>query len=512
MKNLGKDLKERYLLKLIGLFLCLIFVCGVPHPAAAMQAVNIDGAGIGISGIDGKVYTPADFSEDVVILFFGRTSCPNTRGMIAHVQELTQCYSSVKAVLMDIEQTDSGMESYAAANPQVLVAHKSGGYNSLLSRLLNQAGISAGRITLPGTFVMGRDRKIAYASTGMDKDGLTDAIVALLPAGSSTHAYDTVITVQPTCSSTGLQVRRCRNCGQEEPGSEEEVPMKAHSAGKKATCTEPQKCTVCGKELAPAKGHSPGKEATCIEPQRCTVCGEELVPMKGHSPGKEATCTEPQRCTVCGEELAPMKEHSPGRKATCTEPQRCTVCLEVLNPALGHDYEDTVIAPTATEAGYTLHVCSRCQDSYTDSYVEATGSSPEQEEQPSGPVDPSASAPSRPVAEGMSVPKKTTDSTSLKLNLKRPAFRSVKRRSGTRAVVKWKKVSGVDGYELQMSRKAKKGFSQIARLSAKKTSYTKKKLSKKKTYYFRVRAYKQVAGQYYYSAWSKVKKLSGVKK
>ena len=40
---------------------------------------------------------------------------------------------------------------------------------------------------------------------------------------------------------------------------------------------------------------------------------------------------------------------------------------------LGHDYDSVVTEPTCEEQGYTTHTCSRCEDSYVDSYVEASG-------------------------------------------------------------------------------------------------------------------------------------------
>lgn len=39
-------------------------------------------------------------------------------------------------------------------------------------------------------------------------------------------------------------------------------------------------------------------------------------------------------------------------------------------PALGHAYVSRVVAPTMTERGYTLHTCSRCGNSYKDTYVD----------------------------------------------------------------------------------------------------------------------------------------------
>ena len=35
-------------------------------------------------------------------------------------------------------------------------------------------------------------------------------------------------------------------------------------------------------------------------------------------------------------------------------------------PPLGHDFQETVIAPTAEAEGYTLHTCSRCGETYRD--------------------------------------------------------------------------------------------------------------------------------------------------
>lgn len=102
------------------------------------------------------------------------------------------------------------------------------------------------------------------------------------------------------------------------------------------------------------------KEATCTEQglqkRTCTICGEsqtQVINAKGHSYNnwsveKAATCTESgieyRKCISCG------------YKETRTI------------SAKGHVYVDTVIAPTATEKGYTLHKCSVCGNSYKDNY------------------------------------------------------------------------------------------------------------------------------------------------
>lgn len=102
--------------------------------------------------------------------------------------------------------------------------------------------------------------------------------------------------------------------------------------------------------------------------------------------------TKRHDCTLCDysytEELQPTGSHSfttrpttqPGHSATCTSAGKayriCTKCNygEVISdpsqPALGHDYVSTVVAPTSTEKGYTQHKCSRCGDSYQDTFVD----------------------------------------------------------------------------------------------------------------------------------------------
>ena len=72
--------------------------------------------------------------------------------------------------------------------------------------------------------------------------------------------------------------------------------------------------------------------------------------------------------------------------------------------------------------------------------------------------------------------------------------------------VKYKKVKGAGGYEVQWSKK--KSFSGKKVKKTKKLKYTiKRKDKKRKKYYVRVRAYKKVNGKYYYGKYSKKKKV-----
>lgn len=93
-------------------------------------------------------------------------------------------------------------------------------------------------------------------------------------------------------------------------------------------------------------------------------------------------------------ELSPSGSHSfivvpagpMGSSPTCTKAgtalKACTNCNysfmteDPSQPALGHSYTDTVVAPAPGVQGYTQHTCSRCGDSYTDTYVDALPTDP----------------------------------------------------------------------------------------------------------------------------------------
>lgn len=64
---------------------------------------------------------------------------------------------------------------------------------------------------------------------------------------------------------------------------------------------------------------------------------------------------------------------------TATAVVSCALCFTACGNGSGnegdnghtHEYTQTVVAPTCTERGYTLHKCNDCDDSYKDGYVNA---------------------------------------------------------------------------------------------------------------------------------------------
>lgn len=85
----------------------------------------------------------------------------------------------------------------------------------------------------------------------------------------------------------------------------------------------------------------------------------------------------------------------------------------------------------------------------------------------------------------------------------------VKKASGRKAKVTWKKVSGVTGYQIQYATNKKFTKAKTVKVKgAAKTSKTLTKLKKGKTYYVRIRTYKTVSGKNYTSVWSSAKKVT----
>ena len=99
--------------------------------------------------------------------------------------------------------------------------------------------------------------------------------------------------------------------------------------------------------------------------------------------------------------------------------------------------------------------------------------------------------------------------TQAKVTVKKTTLKSAKNAKGKKLVVKWKKNTAGNGYQIQYStsKKFAKGNKTKTISKNKTTSYTIKKLKKKKTYYVRIRTYKKVSGKTYYSGWSSVKKV-----
>ncbi|MBQ9946265.1 MAG: InlB B-repeat-containing protein [Clostridia bacterium] len=203
------------------------------------------------------------------------------------------------------------------------------------------------------------------------------------------HSLDAgVITTAPTCLEEGTMTFSCVNCTYKTATA---VAATGHSftdvAAKAATCKEQginahKDCSGCLKHYPsdasvnapysealsdsevyiPALPHTPGDEADCENDQICTVCLSVITKAYGH---KETTVYETADATCTNE-------------GTYTEKTVCSVCNKVLSSTvktgkLPHSYIETVVAPNCTDAGYTLHTCEVCSDSYKDNEKPSLG-------------------------------------------------------------------------------------------------------------------------------------------
>lgn len=144
----------------------------------------------------------------------------------------------------------------------------------------------------------------------------------------------------------------------------------------------------------PADTTTAAPETTTAAPETTPAPETTTEHVHEYAPNVQApTCSAPGYTVYicsCGENYmgdnVPALDHAYGEwvtttAATCTnagiQTRVCTACqtaeTQAINP-IGHKYVDTVTAPTKTTQGYTVHTCSVCKDSYTDSYTNATGS------------------------------------------------------------------------------------------------------------------------------------------
>ena len=241
----------------------------------------------------------------------------------------------------------------------------------------------------------------------------------------------------------------------------------------KPTCTEggemKRSCSVCGAEetkTIDALGHdysdqwTVDEEADCVndgsKSRHCSRCDAKtdvtVIEAKGHTEvvDKAVAAT----CTADG----------------YTEGKHCSVCNAVIKAqekiaATGHKYVETVVEPSYSNRGYTLYECSVCGYSYKDNYEEQL---------------------IVPAVTGFASGSQTKSS----------------------AVLGWDKVSGADGYAVELYTGGK--WNEVFRTSdSSVTSCTVGSLKGNSTYSLRIRAF---AGTAYsdYTRLAVKTKLAGV--
>lgn len=167
-----------------------------------------------------------------------------------------------------------------------------------------------------------------------------------------------------------------------------------------------------------------------------------------------------------------------------------------------HTYVSKVVAPTCTEKGYTLMMCSVCGEETKTNYTFETGHKAEALKA----VPATFTASGKTAGSKCSVCGKiiVAQKTVAKLGSPKLSKVTAAKKAFT---AKWAAVSGIDGYQIRYSLKSNMKASKTISLANTATSKKVKKLKAKKIYYVQIRAYKTVNGKKLYSSWSAKKKV-----
>ena len=201
------------------------------------------------------------------------------------------------------------------------------------------------------------------------------------------HKWDDgKITTAPTCETEGEKTYKCTNDGCAETKTEA-VAALGHEWDN-GTVTTPATCTtegvltyICKRdashtktEAIPALGHkwddgtittaptceTEGKKTYKCTNDGCTETKTESVAALGHD-WDDGVVTTPATCEADGVKTYPCKHDSSHTKTETI-------------PAKKYTFTVTVVDPTCTEQGYTLHTCNQnAEKSYKDNYTDALG-------------------------------------------------------------------------------------------------------------------------------------------
>ena len=160
------------------------------------------------------------------------------------------------------------------------------------------------------------------------------------------HKWDAgTVTTPATCEAVGVKTFKCQNTGCAETKTEE-IAVLGHKWDD-GVVTKAPTCTEDGV-----------KTFTCLNDKNHTYT--EPVPATGHAWDEGVVTKEP------------TYEEDGERTYTCQN-DKTHVHKEVI-PALGYTFTETVVAPTCTEDGYTLHTCNENPaKTYQDTPVAALG-------------------------------------------------------------------------------------------------------------------------------------------
>ena len=237
------------------------------------------------------------------------------------------------------DKGDNGIDGVSVVDAEInndgeLIFTLSSGETINVGKIVGSNGIN-GSNGVDGVGIKG----IAFNANGELIITLTDnSTINCGKVPTCSHSYSSWSTVsEANCTSMGVKVRTCSKCGFEDYDFVSSLGHSYKNTVVSATCTE--------------KGY------TLHECNKCDYEYRDTYTAKvAHSYGVWTemlfTCTTKvlcQSCTVCGSSALKSESGS------------------------WHNYTTSVIAPTCSEQGYTLHSCTNCGNNYKDTFVDAIG-------------------------------------------------------------------------------------------------------------------------------------------
>ena len=198
---------------------------------------------------------------------------------------------------VELDKNSNGSITFTTVGPaKVTISFSStrGSNNSFIVLVDSEGNALGNQVEVVGTTFIDTTYDVPAAGT----------YKVVNPSSSRTTRVKTVVVEDIAVCEHIYEDGACTLCGEVDPSACQ------HTNTSLATCTAPEKCLDCDKELSEALGHTAGAEATCTTAQTCTVCGDELAPKLGHTltfvntlpvlgtPGKTTA-----DCSVCGEHL-----------------------------------------------------------------------------------------------------------------------------------------------------------------------------------------------------------------
>lgn len=231
------------------------------------------------------------------------------------------------------------------------------------------------------------------------------------------------------------------------------------------------------------------KSATCTKDGEktytCSGCGEtktEVIKATGHKMGAWKTVAsattqkagrQERSCTVCN------------YKETRSIPKLKSYNFKVVSSKSAVTYNGKAQKPAVTVYAGNKKISGKY---YTVSYKNNT-----------------AVGTAMIIIHGKGNYKKYSGKTTFRINLQKTTLSSAKSSRKGQLQATWKKTAGNAGYQIQYATNAK--FSGAKTKNTKATRYTFKGLKSKRKYYVRVRTYKKVGSNYWYSKWSNVRNV-----